>query len=136
MLVRHSPDAYEKLRLLGGMATDDVLTAETKHRVNVPRNAYSQARNRNLPAGVYRAAMLNGRSISLMRVMFTDFCKYDCAYCPNSTWVPRKRYAFKVEELAGLFMQLYERQTVEGAVPQLRHRLAPRTRRWISSWTW
>ena len=114
MLVRHSPDAYEKLRLLGGMATDDVLTAETKHRVNVPRNAYSQARNRNLPAGVYRAAMPNGRSISLMRVMFTDFCKYDCAYCPNSTWVPRKRYAFKVEELAGLFMQLYERQTVEG----------------------
>ena len=114
MLVRHSPDAYEKLRLLGGMATDDVLTAETKHRVNVPRNAYSQARNRNLPAGVYRAAMPNGRSISLMRVMFTDFCKYDCAYCPNSTWVPRKRYAFKVEELAGLFMQLCERQTVEG----------------------
>ena len=49
-----------------------------------------------------------------MRVMFTDFCKYDCAYCPNSTWVPRKRYAFKVEELARLFMEMYQRQTVAG----------------------
>ena len=114
MLIRHSPDAYEKLRILGGMAGDDVLSADTDRRFNVPRHAYTQPRNRNLPAGVYRSVMPNGKSISLMRVMFTDFCKYDCAYCPNSIWVPRKRYAFKVEELAGLFMQLYQRQTVEG----------------------
>ncbi len=112
MLIRHSPDSYEKLRLLGGMATDDVLSNETEQRFNV--RGHAQPRNRNLPAGVYRAAMPNRKSISLMRVMFTDFCKYDCAYCPNSTWVPRKRYAFKVDELAGLFMQLYQRHTVQG----------------------
>ena len=94
------------------MATDDVLSNETEQRFNV--RGHAQPRNRNLPAGVYRAAMPNGNSISLMRVMFTDFCKYDCAYCPNSTWVPRKRYAFKVDELAGLFMQLYQRHTVQG----------------------
>ena len=114
MLIRHSPDAYEKLRLLGGEATDDVLSDDTERRSNVPRHAHTQPRNRNVPASVYRAVMPSGKSISLMRLMFTDFCKYDCAYCPNSTWVPRKRYAFKVEELAGLFMQLYQRQTVEG----------------------
>ena len=114
MLIRHSPDAYDKLRLLGGMATDDMLSEDTERRSNVPRRTHAQPRNRDLPAGVYRAAMPGGKSISLMRAMFTDFCKYDCAYCPNSTWVPRKRYAFKVEELAGLFMQLYQRQTVEG----------------------
>ncbi|MSQ22833.1 MAG: hypothetical protein EXR53_05985 [Dehalococcoidia bacterium] len=105
MLIHSSPDVYDKLRHLGGMAADDVLSNETERRFNVPGHAYTQPRNRDLPAGVYRAAMPNGKSISLMRVMFTDFCKYDCAYCPNSTWVPRKRYAFKVEELTGLFME-------------------------------
>ena len=114
MLIRNTPDAYDKLRLLGGMAGDDVLSSDTEQRFTSSRSSYRQPRNRDLPAGVYRAAMPNGKSISLMRVMFTDFCKYDCAYCPNSTWVPRKRYAFKVEELAGLFMRLYERHTVEG----------------------
>jgi predicted DNA-binding helix-hairpin-helix protein len=38
----------------------------------------------------------------------------DCAYCPNSIYVPRKRFAFKVEELAGIFMELHQRHTVEG----------------------
>jgi len=114
MLIRNTPDAYDKLRILGGMAGDDVLSSDTEQRFTSSRSSSRQPRNRNLPAGVYRAAMPNGKSISLMRVMFTDFCKYDCAYCPNSTWVPRKRYAFKVEELAGLFMRLYERHTVEG----------------------
>ena len=49
-----------------------------------------------------------------MRVMFTDFCKMDCAYCPNSHWVPRKRYAFKVDELAQVFMEAQQRGMVSG----------------------
>ena len=58
--------------------------------------------------------MPNGKYINLMRVMFTDFCKMDCHYCPNSHWVPRKRYAFKVDELARTFAELVRRQTVSG----------------------
>ncbi|MBI4310732.1 MAG: putative DNA modification/repair radical SAM protein [Chloroflexi bacterium] len=113
MLIQTSPDAYEKLRHLGGMATDDVLAPED-HKFNAPQDAYEQPRNRALPAGVYKAAMPNGKTISLLRVMFTDVCKYDCAYCPNSVWAPRRRYGFKVDELARLFMELYQRQTVAG----------------------
>ena len=113
MLIQTTPDAYEKLRHLGGMATDDVLAPED-HKFNVPREAYSQPRNRTMPAGVYKAAMPNGKTISLMRVMFTDVCKYDCKYCPNSVYVPRRRYGFKVDELTKLFMELYQRQTVAG----------------------
>ena len=58
--------------------------------------------------------MPNGKFINLMRVMFTDFCMMDCAYCPNSVYVPRKRYAFKVDELASAFMELHRRHTVAG----------------------
>ena len=111
MLIKHTPDAYEKLRLLGGMATDDILTQPESRGGR--RGPYPSA-NKNPTHGVYRASMPNGKYISLMRVMFTDFCKMDCAFCPNSHWVPRKRYAFKVDELARTFAELARRQTVSG----------------------
>ncbi len=111
MLIKHTPDAYEKLRILGGMATDDILTQpETRGG----RRGPYPAPDKNPTSGVYRASMPNGKYINLMRVMFTDFCKMDCAFCPNSHWVPRKRYAFKVDELARTFAELARRQTVSG----------------------
>ena len=114
MLIKHTPDVYEKLHSLGGMASDDILSRPENGRVsNGPRMPYSAPQKNPIP-GVYRAAMPNGKYINLMRVMFTDFCKMDCAYCPNSHWVPRKRYAFKVDELASVFMELHGRHTVAG----------------------
>ena len=93
------------------MATDDILTQpETRGG----RRGPYPAPNKNPTHGVYRASMPNGKYINLMRVMFTDFCKMDCHYCPNSHWVPRKRYAFKVDELARTFAELVRRQTVSG----------------------
>ena len=65
-------------------------------------------------AGVYKAAMPNGKRISLLRVMFTDHCIMDCHYCPNSHWVPRRRYGFKVDELARLFNEMHQRHMVDG----------------------
>ncbi len=111
MLIRQTPDAYDKLRILGSMATDDILTPPER---NGNRRGPYPSRKKNPNYGIYRASMPNGKSISLMRVMFTDFCKMDCAYCPNSHWVPRRRYAFKVDELARTFMELYRRQMVSG----------------------
>ena len=111
MLIKHTPDAYEKLRILGGMATDDILT---QPETRAGRRGPYSAPNKNPTHGVYRASMPNGKYINLMRVMFTDFCKMDCHYCPNSHWVPRKRYAFKVDELARTFAELVRRQTVSG----------------------
>lgn len=111
MLIRHAASTIEKLDALGGMAKDDILSRpDSSARSKQPYAL--QARN-SVP-GVYRAAMPNGKFMSLMRVMFTDFCKYDCHYCPNSTWVPRKRYGFKVDELANAFMELHRRHTVAG----------------------
>ena len=126
MLIKRTPDVYEKIGILGGMAGDDLLApsrdgASSNGRGNGQgkwagkgiTGPYSAPGKRPL-AGVYRAAMPNGKSINLMRVMFTDFCMMDCAYCPNSVYVPRKRYAFKVDELASAFMELHRRHTVAG----------------------
>ena len=115
MLIKRRPDAYEKLQILGGMATDDILSRPEGGAAagSSRRGPYSEPK-KNPAAGVYRASMPNGRYINLLRVMFTDFCKMDCAFCPNSHWVPRKRYAFKVDELARVFNELHSRGTVDG----------------------
>ena len=114
MLIKRTPDAYEKLQILGGMAGDDVLSRPENGRASsASRGPYSDLKKNPLP-GVYKASMPNGKQINLMRVMFTDFCKMDCAFCHNSHWVPRKRYAFKVDELARTFMELQKRHTVDG----------------------
>ena len=102
MLIQHTPDIYEKLQHLGGMATD-AMTTERRQRGGVTPHA-----------GVYRAAMPNGKRISLMRVMSTDHCEFDWHHCPNSYWVPRKRYGFKVDELAKLFDEMHRRHVVDG----------------------
>ena len=114
MLIKRAPDAYEKLQILGAMASDDILSPPGKQNGgNASRRPYSSSEKNPMP-GVYKAALPNGKHINLMRVMFTDFCKMDCAFCPNSHWVPRRRYAFKVDELANTFMELHRRHTVDG----------------------
>lgn len=118
MLIKNAPDVYEKLRHLGGMATDDVLSpAERSDGAARPSNGWERVGPRGgvTPhAGVYRAAMPNGKRVSLLRVMFTDHCVMDCYYCPNSHWVPRRRYGFKVDELARLFADMHDRGMVDG----------------------
>ena len=114
MLIKRTPDAYEKLQILGAMASDDILTGSGGVAGQGSRKTPYSSPGKNPIPGVYRTAMPNGKSINLMRVMFTDFCKMDCAYCPNSHWVPRKRYAFKTDELANTFMELHRRHTVDG----------------------
>ena len=109
MLIRTAPDTGQKLEILSGMANDDILS-RPEGRMRMP---YSSPKKNPAP-GVYRASMPNGKHINLMRVMFTDFCKMDCHYCPNSHWVPRKRFAFKVDELARAFDELRRRHTVDG----------------------
>ena len=87
MLVKRAPDTFEKLHALTGMASDDILS---RPQPGERRLAPYAVRERSPAPGVYKAQMPNGKTISLMRVMYTDFCKYDCHYCPNSTWVPAK----------------------------------------------
>ena len=114
MLIKKAPDTYEKIQALGGMASDDILSRPDRTGpARRDRGPYSAPRNNPVP-GVYRSALPNGKYVNLMRVMFTDFCKMGCAFCPNSHWVPRKRYAFKVDELANAFMDMYRRHTVAG----------------------
>ncbi len=64
--------------------------------------------------GICHAYAPDGRCISLLKVLMTNFCIYDCAYCVNrvSSDVPRAR--FSVRELVDLTLAFYKRNYIEG----------------------
>lgn len=65
-------------------------------------------------SGICHAYAPDGRCISLLKILMTNFCLYDCAYCINrvSSNVPRAR--FTVEEVIWLTLEFYRRNMIEG----------------------
>ncbi|MBC8129878.1 MAG: putative DNA modification/repair radical SAM protein [Rhizobiaceae bacterium] len=65
-------------------------------------------------SGICHAYAPDGRCISLLKILMTNFCVYDCVYCVNrsSSNVPRAR--FSVEEVVKLTMEFYKRNYIEG----------------------
>lgn len=65
-------------------------------------------------SGICHSYAPDGRCISLLKLLLTNFCSYDCAYCVNrsSSNVPRAR--FSVEEVVGLTLDFYKRNYIEG----------------------
>jgi len=63
---------------------------------------------------INRAALPGGGSVSLFKVLLTNLCVNDCAYCVNQVGLDGPRSSFLPEELARLFMELYRRRLVQG----------------------
>lgn len=65
-------------------------------------------------SGICHSYAPDGRCISLLKLLLTNFCSYDCAYCVNrsSSNVPRAR--FSVEEVVSLTLDFYKRNYIEG----------------------
>ncbi|WP_374469079.1 putative DNA modification/repair radical SAM protein [Phenylobacterium sp.] len=64
--------------------------------------------------GICHAYAPDGRCISLLKILLTNFCVYDCAYCVNrvSSNTPRARFA--VDEVVDLTLGFYKRNYIEG----------------------
>jgi putative DNA modification/repair radical SAM protein len=63
---------------------------------------------------IHKAALPDGGCISLFKVLMTNICTNDCAYCINASRRDIPRTAFKPEELAQLFMQYQQKRLVQG----------------------
>jgi len=65
-------------------------------------------------AGICHAWAPDGRCISLLKVLLTNFCTYDCAYCINRASSRVERARFSVEEVVTLTIEFYRRNYIEG----------------------
>jgi len=64
--------------------------------------------------GICHSYTPDGRCVSLLKVLLTNFCRYDCQYCINRVSSDVQRVRFAVDELVNVFIAFYKRNYVEG----------------------
>ena len=65
-------------------------------------------------SGICHAYAPDGRCISLLKILMTNFCIYDCVYCVNRSSSNVARARFSVEEVVQLTLNFYKRNYIEG----------------------
>ena len=100
----------DKLRILSDAAKYDV--ACTSSGVN--RGGNGDGMGNSIAAGICHSFSADGRCISLLKILMTNYCIYDCRYCKNRASNDIPRAAFTPEEIARLTMDFYRRNYIEG----------------------
>ncbi len=105
-------DLQRKLAILADAAKYDASCASsgTSKRDSVGGRGIGSTEG----AGICHSYAPDGRCISLLKILLTNHCQYDCLYCVNrsSSNVPRAR--FQVEEVVQLTLDFYRRNCIEG----------------------
>jgi putative DNA modification/repair radical SAM protein len=105
------PKLAGKLRILADAAKYDASCASS----GAPkRSGGTKGLGSTTGAGICHAYTPDGRCVSLLKILLTNWCLYDCAYCVNrrSSNTPRAR--FTVEEVVTLTLEFYKRNYIEG----------------------
>lgn len=102
-------DVREKLRILSDAAKYDVSCSSSgSGRKNKDGIGNASA------SGICHSWSEDGRCISLLKILMTNCCMYDCAYCINRVSNDTKRAAFTPDEVADLTINFYRRNYIEG----------------------
>ncbi len=103
-------EVLEKLKTLAESAKYDVSCASSgTTRKNTPGGIGSTA-----GWGICHSFTEDGRCVSLLKIMLTNYCIYDCAYCINRRSNDLRRATFSVSELVELTIEFYRRNYIEG----------------------
>ena len=104
-------NTLEKLRILTESAKYDVSCSSSG---TVRRGQKGMVGSTVGGVGICHSFADDGRCISLLKVMLTNYCKYDCAYCINRRSNDIKRATLSVSELEEITMEFYRRNYIEG----------------------
>ena len=105
-------DVMEKLTILTDAAKyDAACTSSGAHRGS--RQGYIGNTSSSV-AGCCHTFSADGRCVTLLKVLMTNCCVYDCKYCVNRCSNDTRRAAFTPEELSELTIQFYRRNYIEG----------------------
>jgi len=102
---------FEKLKILSDAAKYDVscVSSGVERKNNTVGGIGSAS-----AAGICHAWSADGRCISLLKILLTNDCIYDCNYCLNRVTNNVKRASFTPDEVAELTIQFYRRNYIEG----------------------
>lgn len=103
-------DLMNKLKILSDAAKYDVSCSSSgSNRKNTSDGIGNAA-----ACGICHAWAADGRCISLLKILLSNYCIYNCAYCPNRAANDIPRAAFSPQEVAELTIGFYKRNYIEG----------------------
>lgn len=103
-------DLKDKLAILADAAKYDASCASSGVKRKAEKNGIGNVQG----AGICHSYTPDGRCISLLKILLTNFCIYDCSYCINRVSSEVKRAKFTVDEVVTLTMDFYKRNYIEG----------------------
>ena len=101
---------YDKLNILTDAAKYDVACTSS----GVDRNNDGTGMGNCRAGGICHSFSADGRCISLLKILFTNECIYDCKYCINRRSNDVVRTSFTPDEICTLTMEFYRRNYIEG----------------------
>ena len=110
MITRESMTLMEKLQILADAAKYDVACTSS----GIDRKSGGQGIGNSIAAGICHSFSGDGRCISLLKVLYTNECVYDCKYCLNRASNDIVRTSFTPEEISRLTIEFYRRNYIEG----------------------
>jgi putative DNA modification/repair radical SAM protein len=103
-------DLGDKLEILAASARYDASCASSGSE----RRGRAGGIGAAAPSGVCHSFSGDGRCISLLKLLYSNSCRNDCAYCANRSSADITRTSFSVAELVGLTIDFYRRNYIEG----------------------
>lgn len=109
-IIQEKMSIYEKLQILTDAAKYDVACTSS----GVERKGDGTGIGNCSKAGICHSFSADGKCISLLKILFTNECIYDCKYCVNRSSNDVIRTSFTPDEICTLTMEFYRRNYIEG----------------------
>jgi putative DNA modification/repair radical SAM protein len=103
-------DVQTKLTILADAAKYDASCASSGSARRRPDGGLGNGS----PSGICHSYTPDGRCVSLLKILLTNYCIYDCTYCVNRISSDAPRARFTPEEVANLTLAFYKRNYIEG----------------------
>ena len=110
MRIQNAMSMYEKLNILTDAAKYDVACTSS----GTERSNNGNGIGNCVKSGICHSFSADGRCISLLKILFTNECVFDCKYCINRSSNDVVRASFTPDEVCELTMEFYRRNYIEG----------------------
>src|SRR6478735_3465416 len=104
-------DLQSKLAILADAAKYDASCASSG---TTKRDSRTGGLGSTTGSGICHSYTPDGRCVSLLKILLTNYCVYDCLYCINRVSSNVQRARFTVEEVVQLTLDFYRRNYIEG----------------------
>jgi putative DNA modification/repair radical SAM protein len=110
MMTAINAKTLKRLQILADAAKYDASCASS----GAPKRAAGPQGLGSTSNGICHAYTPDGRCVSLLKILLTNYCLFDCAYCVNRRSSNVKRARFSIDEVVALTIAFYKRNYIEG----------------------